>query len=316
MAKPTEYQVVETHDINEARKLISFPVARKQIAWLDESGPIEMKREVIVREDNKLAFEVLSKGYRFVKHEDAFDAAILGLQNLGVAFELKQISLDRGGARMYARFQFEKTYPIIKGVDLPGGLDLVQPELTLNNSYDGDLSLGFDLGSLRRVCMNLAQAKVMDVRARFMHLGNSASPEKLQSAAQEAIKTFEERIVPLYKKMADHEISKDLATRAVVAALLKGVLPVKLGRFAIHCVTSEKAFEREKNLKRSAWTLFNAFSWILTHKFVDGSPSRSKELQQKLATAFRDGGVQLLKSAEKVTQKEISQCLEDAEKVA
>jgi hypothetical protein len=273
-----------------ALSLVDFPVQRQRMEVLVNGLQVKTERDAIVRMDGEAPRVIgyVGTDYKLVPHAEALQAALSAMDNLGIGYDIGKVSLDRDGARMYAQFMFKKSYEIGQG-------DILHPVLTLVNGMDGYNALGFDLESVRTVCMNLARSVAKDVSQRFMHT-KTAEPGKLVGIAQKSLEQFENKIVPLYREMAKTEITKDMAVRAVAVAVKNGLVPVNVAEFAKHCVESDNAIHAE-GIRRTTWAAFNAFTWAATKRGQDLSPTRFREISGNIGRAFADGGKALLKEA-------------------
>lgn len=298
MAKPVNFEITKTSDLDVALKMISFPVNRIETTFSFKEKTFLTGNEAIVRADlNLIYFGEVSKSYKLITHEQAFNSAILAFQKTKVPFELKTVALDKDGAKMMARFQFKKPYRITSRPK-----DIVSPQLVLINSYDGETALGFDLGSERESCLSIAGS---DLKARFMHFGTKADPDQIALSAIEALNAFEHKIVPHYQKMASIEITQTMAEHAVIAATESNTIPKRIAEFAMDCVTNDR-FKMEGFDHPSVWTLFNAFTWTSTHQ-LNGSPTRQREIEHKIAREFKDAGSSLLDRANRLDKNQIAE---------
>jgi hypothetical protein len=290
---------------NQAVEAVTFKIERHRMQIPFNGQMVNTDRDAIVRVDGQEP-EVLGyvgTDYNLIRHEDALTAAFEALNSLGVPYEIAKVQLDRGGARMYTQFKFNKSYEIGQG-------DVLNPILTLVNGIDGYNALGFDLESIRLVCMNLARASAKDVSQKFMH-APSLDVAALKIIAEKSINQFENTMVPLYKKMASTEITKDAAIRAVAFAVDNNILPANVGQFAKHCVESDRAIETE-GIRRTMWALFNSFTWAATKRAEDASATRIRDINAKIGVAFGDGGTKLLRDAMGMDERRVVEIMKAA----
>jgi hypothetical protein len=287
-------QKLQSSELQEALEAVTFPVERQKLGFDLNGKKLETQREVVFRPDVVDAdgmptiLGYVSPGYTSVSHADALNAAHQALTNAGLPFEMKAPQLDRNGARMYTQFEILRSYQI------ENDKDILQPTLTLVNGLDGYNALGFDLESMRLVCLNLAKAVSKDVSLRFMH-SKSVDVENLPKIAAKALSSFEDIIVPHYRDLSKIEVSKDIAVKAVAVAVAQGAIPLNVASFTRHCIESDRA-ERE-GIKRTAWAMFNAFTWASTKRGFETSPTNSREIRGSVGRLFADKGVGLLKAA-------------------
>jgi len=291
--------------VNTAIESVTFPIERVRLEAQVGGRFIKSDRDAIIRMDGAepKVLGYVGPDYNLIPHDVALNAAVEAMTKLGLKFEIGKVSLDRGGARMYTQFKFEQEYEIGQG-------DVLRPILTLVNGIDGYNALGFDLESIRLVCMNLARASSKDVSERFMH-SKSADPKQLAAIIQRSLGNFQADIVPLYRKMTTIEVNKETSIKAVAVAIEKDILPVGVGQFAKHCVERDDALQIE-GIRRTAWALFNAFTWASTKRGQEVTATRDRDIRAKIGKAFADGGVELLKLADKMEMKEAQEIIKAA----
>jgi hypothetical protein len=302
------YKVLETEDRNSAINAVSFPVSRSPMTFNHDGQVVETQREAIFRLDGEEGPTILgytSPDYKLIPHADVLQAAFEGMDNVGMPFALKNVSLDRNGAKMMAQFQIMKPYQITPG----NKGDTLFPVLTLVNSYDGLNAMTLELESWRLVCLNLARSAVKDVSQRFIHAGG-ASPEALLTTAQLALESFENKLVPFYQNLASIEVTKELAVKAVAVAVKQKAIPMNIASMAKHCVESERA--EAEGIKRTAWAMYNGFTWATSRRGEELSPLRHREVRNNIAKLFADGGVELLKQASQLDEDETRRAFERA----
>lgn len=302
------YKILNTEDKNAAIEAVTFPVGRSRMAFTHEGQSVETQRDAIFRLDGSEGPEILgytSPEYKLIPHADALQAAFEGMDRVGMPFALKNVSLDRNGAKMLAQFQVMKPYQITPG----NSGDVLYPVLTLVNSYDGLNALTLDLESIRLVCLNLAKSAVKDISQRFLHVGG-ADPEGLLKTAQLALENFDTKLVPFYRQLAQVEVSKELAVKAVAVAVKEQVIPANVASFAKHCVDSDRA--DAEGIKRTAWAMYNAFTWATSRRGEELSPLRHREIRNNVSKLFADGGKTLLQRAAEMPAEETAKLLEKA----
>lgn len=293
-----EKQVGLTQD--QAIQKVSFEVMRSKSIFEHDGKQHDTERDVLfrVQEGKPLSLGYVGRDYKFIPHADALMVAFEALQKSGLPFTLHSLQLDRNGAKMYASFKTGVGFEITPG----NQGDTLSPILTLVNSYDGGNRLGFDLESERLVCLNLARAMSKDLQLRFMHT-LSASVEALKKAAIDGIEGFEKKIVPFYRQLAQVEVDKETAVKAVAVAVAQDAVPKNVASFAKHCVDSDTA--SKEGIKRTMWAVFNAFTWASTTRGKDLSPTRDREIRGKIAGLFADGGQKLLADAKAMDQAKV-----------
>lgn len=284
---------------------VTFPVLREKMLVNINGQETSTDREAVIRTDGDkpVILGYVSPDYNLITHTEALEAAFTAMDNMGVDYELASLHLDRNGAKMYAQFKFLKQYDITKG-------DVLNPVLTLVNGLDGYNALGFDLESIRLVCLNLARSAMKDVSQRFMH-SRSADPAQLASIASKSLEQFEARIIPMYRNLAATSVTKELSVKAIAVAVQDGAVPLNVANFAKHCVESDRAIDIE-GVNRSMWSLFNSFTWASTKRGADLSPTRDREVRAGISKLFADGGLDLMKRAEVIQMDKVNEIFKAA----
>jgi hypothetical protein len=287
-----------------ALKAVDFEVVRQPMLVDMNGQQIKTEREAVIRigeEPQILGY--VSPDYNLITHKEALSVAFEAMENMGTEYVLQSLELDRNGAKMYAQFKFLKQFEITKG-------DVLNPVLTLVNGLDGYNALGFDLESIRLVCLNLARSAMKDVSQRFMHT-RSADPNQLAAIAQKSLGQFETNIIPMYRNLASTPISRELAVKAVAVAVKEGAVPLNVANFAKHCVESDRALDIEK-IDRTMWHLFNAFTWASTKRGAEVSATRDRDIRAGISKLFADGGHSLIKQAETIEMNKVNEIFKAA----
>jgi hypothetical protein len=300
------YRTLDSTNREKALEQVDFAVHRAPMKFnLNADEAFETEREAIFKMGDSGKPEILgyaSPDYKLIKHREALDAMFQGLDRTGIPFNLKSLQLDRNGAKMFAQFELLKPYEITKAKG-----DILNPILTGVNSYDGGNSLGFDLESVRLVCMNLARCAVKDFSQRFLHT-SGADPQRLVEIAAKALDSFETKLVPMYRELATVDVTKELAIKSVAVAVKDGAIPMNVASFAKHCVDSDNA--AREGIKLTAWAMMNAFTWASTKRGMETSPQRAREIRGNIAKLFQDGGKDLLKRAALMPSEKVAEVFE------
>lgn len=296
-----------TCSLVEGLDMVDFKVERQAMDFSFGGKKIETAREVIFRpdiEDENGMPQILgyvSPGYNMVPHAQALEAAHKALQNSNMPFVMKRPQIDRNGARMYTQFEILKDYVI------ENSEDVLKPTLTLVNGLDGYNALGFDLESIRLVCLNMAKAVSKDVSLRFMH-SKSISTDNLPKIVAKGLDSFEDVIIPHYRDLSNIEVPKELAVKSVAVATAQGAIPLNVASFARHCVESDRA--EQEGIKRTAWAMFNAFTWASTRRSRDVTPTTARDQRNSIGKLFADKGVGLIKAANSLGNDQLDEFLE------
>ena len=100
----------------------------------------------IVREDTGQVISCMTNEYNLIKNEQVQDTALPIMTKYDA--ELKEVRTFSEGARSQWTWNFPNST-----VDIGGG-DMVNPTVTIRNSYDGSLEASATAGAFRLVCSN------------------------------------------------------------------------------------------------------------------------------------------------------------------
>ena len=127
-----------------------FPVKEIPAIWADkDNGNILNKNtghKFIVREDTGEVISCMTNEYNLIKNEQVIDIASPIMTKYDA--ELKEVRTFSEGARSQWTWNFPNST-----VDIGGG-DMVNPTVTIRNSYDGSLEASATAGAFRLVCSN------------------------------------------------------------------------------------------------------------------------------------------------------------------
>lgn len=252
-----EYVVLKTSDLEEARKLIAFDVLRLPAFCELEGQKIAIPKESIFRKEGLVHYETISPGYGLITHADAFDAMNKALE--GQHFDLIEVSLERNGAEMTARFRMDLT------------IEKTQPELILLNSYNSATSLSLKLGSYHLGWEHSALVP-SGLKSRWMHLGNQADPAQICDSLEESIAHYAKVVMPLYRRLASYEVTQENSA-LIRTAIDKNVIPKKMGKQVLHLITETP----NENL----WQVFN--SLLVPINRCEATPSHRLFMMKKIA---------------------------------
>ena len=143
--------------INEARQKLIDETTVYEVPIFDHIGKYQLDRnagkipgfKLIKRSCNDEPITVVSEKYKVFQNIEAFNSAITDLNNLGLNYELKNLTLNTGIRHNSMRTTF--TFPEIT-FDVDGG-DTVAT-MDIFNSTDGSLAFTEHFGAYRIICSN------------------------------------------------------------------------------------------------------------------------------------------------------------------
>jgi hypothetical protein len=165
---------------------INFTV-EKQPLYL-KSGSIVEDQFANVRRDTGDVVGVVGKNYKVVDHLRTISMFTEAIHNLsGGKFVMENV-VQNGGKKVFTAARI--TSPGF-GMTVGKGED-TQPSITMINSYDGSISLGFDISIVRMICSNgmVFQSKIAElVRRKHFPL---LQPDRIIDGIPDAIRAYQE----------------------------------------------------------------------------------------------------------------------------
>ena len=127
-----------------------FPVTEVPACMVDSKGQLDHVDKTgykfIIREDTGEVISCMTNEYNLIKNEQVIDIASPIMNKYDA--ELKEVRTFSEGARSQWTWNFPNST-----VDIGGG-DMVNPTVTIRNSYDGSLEASATAGAFRLVCSN------------------------------------------------------------------------------------------------------------------------------------------------------------------
>ena len=141
----------ETRDMTHGTRELTMPKVEERSlvtlgdkgSWWDPDLEYVDGYKALVDADTGRVFNMVTEEYKLVTHEETLglvDEALANHPELGEY--TRTISLPDGGARMRANYVFGDVDYVVDG-------DILHPELTAFNSYDGGWAHKFKLGAFR-----------------------------------------------------------------------------------------------------------------------------------------------------------------------
>ncbi len=214
------------------------------------------------RTDTGAVIAPVTKDYGIVQNSDiiprvrdAFAASSLG--------EYKEdIRVVRGGARMYARYDFTD-----HSIKIPKVGDDLGLRLTVNNSFDRSSKVSFSVGAVRLVCTNGMTAVEKEYSLTKKH-SSKINLDFIKDALSGAMDSFNSLTSEdnIYTVMASREISQDQGL-FILQNLVKKKVISEVTREGIAQVWNAPTHNEDSD--RSIYNLLNASTEYLTHR-VEG----------------------------------------------
>lgn len=222
-------------------------------------------KKVILSEDGNHLFNVVSKRYQLIRHDDAIQKISTAIETIsGKKPEVNVISLNNG-ARILADFQS----PIFGKIQVPNPKvkDIIKISLRLKNSYDSAWSFSAGLYAHRLVCKNGAVIPEFFGGVRGKHFANLGGEDKIAANIEALCKNIP-RIQDTYTEWQGQMISFEEAQDML------SWVPKKYAKEILD----------ETSFPKSKWDLYNQATYLTTHN-VD-STNRQLEFHQYISEKF------------------------------
>lgn len=212
----------------------------------------------IVRNDTSEVVSCMTKDYKLVTNQEVVDKALPRIEEKGG--ELTEMRTFGNGARTYWTFQFKNSPVKIRG-------DVLFPQISIKNSYDGTSQVAVLGGVWREICANGAIiGKIFEKHSERhsvwnTNLNNGHITSLVDSTINNMDKVFNKEFPVLFNTRANQ---KD-----IVRVIEK--LPQQYNEDVVNYLLAHKP--------KTYWDLFNLCTWILTHR-----ANRSHETTHKLET--------------------------------
>ena len=145
-----------------------FPVkevpAVQMSQWKDsvEGDHTETGYKFIIREDTNSVISCMTNNYRLVTNQEVVDASLPAIKKWnGILTEANTFA---NGARTKWTYKFPD-----QEVDIGGG-DILNPQISIRNSYDGSMQVSVLAGTYRLVCSNGMTIGSISDHKKFKHI--------------------------------------------------------------------------------------------------------------------------------------------------
>lgn len=237
-----------------------FEVKEYPALYIDDNNKKEtMHRQngykFIVREDNGAILSCMTNQYQLITNEEVYNTMAPVLKQYGAS--PIEANVFSGGARTSWRWKF----PDVQ-VDVGEG-DLVNPEITIRNSYDGSFEASAIAGAFRIVCSNGLVIGYLLGKTGVRHIvGNKK--DTFYQLVEDTIKMTKKVFNDEFPTIANTEIKK-ADVRRVIELFPSGQAMEALVNYLVG------------KPPRTYWDLLNAATWVTSH-----SMDRNREATHKL----------------------------------
>lgn len=219
------------------------------------------------RKDNGLVLGVVKCNYGLIQNsqlvnmaEDVFAANGMGQFN-------RHVSVCRGGARLFARYDFRD-----KVAEVPKVGDKVGLRLTINNSFDGSSPVSMAFGALRLICTNGMTTMDSEFSLTKKHTA-SIEITSFKDALDGSLAKYSD-ILKVFGEMSEIEVSPDK------------------GKLVISDRNSEKVLgiwahpTYQEDRPRNLFSLYNSVTQWISHDFEANHFENAQKLSARVGTEF------------------------------
>lgn len=260
------------HDLKDSRKAktamkhLAIPLVKKDVKV---NGKTVQRFQAVVEENSGEVLSMVSPGYKLLRHDEALEGILKGLEIEG--WDFQQVNIERSGAHAFVK-------AVKRGVNLMDGTkEEVFPAITLSNSVDLRGSIKAVFGAFRQVCENglvVPDPRWGTVNFRSVHMGDLDSKfSKLReefAAKMQMLKTVAENYRSLMNQQVKPEEAEKLLGKVVGKRQLERVMYLWE-----HAPGQPKPYQTK-------WGLYNGLTYWLTHEAAGGVYARDLKSQQGL----------------------------------
>jgi len=229
----------------------------------------------IVREDTGNVISCMTDEYKLVTNNEIYETAEPIMKDVGAT--LSEVQTFSDGAKT----SFKWTLKDIK-VDLGDG-DLLNPEITLRNSYNGQWGLHILAGEFRLVCSNGLVIGVVVSRKNYKHSVYNMSLDDIAPSINDTITST----TGIFNK--ELPVLKNTPVKEKHIVELIGMIPSnQMEQFTQYLMAHKP---------ENYWDLLNSATWIVTHSMRRTNEATHKLEQQIYPKITRWAGVKSIARA-------------------
>tara|TARA_R100001463_G_scaffold43080_2_gene90034 strand:- start:43908 stop:44693 length:786 start_codon:yes stop_codon:yes gene_type:complete len=198
----------------------------------------------IVNDDTNKIVSCMTENYQLVSNKEVMNQIEPVMKSSKAVFKEAQMFGENN-----ARTKWTWYYPNIS-VEV-GKDDILNPEITVQNSYDGSWELSFLAGAFRILCSNgLTIGTILDAK-RNRHSIYNTDLLKIGDMVTDTVAKCEEVFVDEFSKLINTKLSKRDTARVIKRLPQQAVEPF---------VRYIKGHDM-----KNYWDLLNAFTWVTSH---------------------------------------------------
>lgn len=251
-----------THNCSE----YDFPVELQPI--YTKLGTKLPRNQAVVRTDTQAPISVVSSIYNLITHKEVLDAVVPFMQKFGAGDP--DVVVERDGARIVATWRFlDRTLATQAG-------DKIGLTVHAINSYDKTGSVIIRVGGVVLRCMNGMTAVHDEFSLYYRHSGKKI---ELEMPDPEIVWGQFVAGTQFWSALEQHEISPDFKTKLIELALERKV--------ASETSLEADAVSSQIEASKTAWDLYNAFTYAITHESKTRNRTTEILRQDKLNRLFK-----------------------------
>lgn len=206
------------------------------------------------------------KDYELVANKDLFTPMVKSLQDEYPDMNVK-IKGFNSPSKFYVDFIIQG-HPLAMGGKLKK--DDVFPRIRVNNSYDGSVKFGYDMGFHRITCDNGASVPIKDARTfgNFMHTPGigTGSEEEIQKAVTKLMDTTQEFLSMAATLIKGYDPLKENTHKnlqAGISRIAEVVEDITYPKKAVEIAAAQLEKEITQGFELNDWLVYNAMNYAL-----------------------------------------------------
>lgn len=243
-----------------------FPVMEVPAIYKREDKQLKQHtgHKFIVRTDTNDILSCMTDEYKLVSNEEVI-TQIKPVMDLNKAV-FKEAHIFGDGSRTSWTWYFPQIE--VKVADN----DVLNPEITIKNSYDGSLELSFTAGAYRVICANgMIIGTIIDMKKNRHSIYNT-NLYKIGEAITDTVLKCKGVFVEDFQALIDTKL-----TKKHIAEVIKTLPQQAVNPFVMYI---------GRNKMENYWDLLNAFTWVTTHA-LNRTHESTHKLENKVYPLIR-----------------------------
>jgi hypothetical protein len=263
----------------------------------DENLTLINDKKSVVRKDNGTPLSVVGTTYEPIPYGKVVTDIENIFEDMSMKFDVRH-NLTKGGRRIFSEYRFPEVTYIPNGE----GEDITTMRLIIPNSYDGSKRVGFELGGYRLVCKNGMVSGDVHRTIQASHT-RGVNFSSVMNEVGLAINSFKNDVIPFWNALANYEVRNPKAALNYISDLIPdnrkktkkeqnrdnnysvygNGLPFK---FREKVIEQWEAPKDEVEKPRNLWTMYNAFTNVITHQIEPTNYERAQKMGARVSNQF------------------------------